>query len=90
VGFTKTTIVDRLAVLEHGQLEVRTATVVAEDGVELTRTFRRRGFDPGDDVTDQSQRVQDVAAATWTADILTAWAASEAAKAADEAALLDR
>jgi hypothetical protein len=80
MALSKTTVVDRVEVLEMGQIQVRIATVVAEDGVELTRSFERTAFMPGDDVTGQSQKVQDLANATWTADVLTAWDAWVAAQ----------
>ncbi len=75
MALTKTTVIDKIEVLERGQLQVRTATVVAEDGVELARSYHRHGLAPGDDTTSESQLVQDVAAATWTAALVTDWQA---------------
>jgi hypothetical protein len=79
MAFTKTVVVDRLEVLEMGQIQVRTATVVAEDGVELTRTFHRHVLEPGDDTSGEAQRVQDVAAAAWTEQVVADWDAWVAA-----------
>ena len=70
---TKSTVVDKIEVLEMGQVQVRTATVIAEDGTELSRTFHRHVLSPGDDTSGESQRVQDVAAATWTAQVVADW-----------------
>ena len=75
MALSKTTVVDRVEVLEMGQIQVRIATVVAEDGVELTRSFDRTAFMPGDDVTGQPQKVQDLANATWTAEVVSDWEA---------------
>ena len=75
MALSKTTVVDRVEVLEMGQIQVRIATVVAEDGVELTRSFDRAAFMPGDDVTGQPQKVQDLANATWTAEVISDWEA---------------
>jgi hypothetical protein len=36
---TKETVVDKIEVLEMGQVQVRTATVIKEDGTELNRQF---------------------------------------------------
>tara|TARA_R110000751_G_scaffold2348_1_gene12430 strand:+ start:664 stop:912 length:249 start_codon:yes stop_codon:yes gene_type:complete len=80
MALTKSIAVDRIEILAAGQLQVRTATVVAEDGVELSRGFQRHVLAPGDDTTGEAQRVQDVAAATWTADVVADWQAFIAAR----------
>ena len=41
MAITKETVVDKVESLENGQLGIRTATVIKEDGVELTRTLHR-------------------------------------------------
>ena len=55
MALTKTTVVDKIEVLERGQVQVRTATVVAEDGVELARSYHRHGLAPGDDTTSEQE-----------------------------------
>ena len=80
MSLTKSIVVDRIEVLERGQLQVRTATVIAEDGVELSRAFQRHVLEPGDDLTGQSDRVAAVANATWTAEVLADWQAFLAAR----------
>jgi len=79
MALSKTVAVDRLEVLELGQIQVRTATVVSEDGVELSRAFHRHVLEPGADTAGEAQRVQDVAAATWTAQVVADWDAWVAA-----------
>ncbi len=73
MALSKSTIVDRIEVLESGQLQVRTATIISEGGVELSRTFHRHVLNPGDDTGGQDDRVAAVAAATWTTDVVDAW-----------------
>ena len=46
MALTKTTVVDKIEVLEKGQVQVRTATRVMEDGVELSSSFHRHVLDP--------------------------------------------
>ena len=75
MALNKTIVVDRVEVLERGQIQVRTATVVDEDGTELSRTFHRLLLNPGDDTSGQGQRAQDIAAATWTPQVVADWAA---------------
>ena len=83
MALSKTVLVDKIEVLERAQVQVRTATVIAEDGVELSRSFHRHVLEPGDDTTGQDDRVVAVAAATWTADVVSAWAAIVAAREAE-------
>jgi hypothetical protein len=75
MALTKSTIVDRIEVLELGQVQVRTATVISEDGAELSRSFHRHVLVPGDDTTGQEDRVAAVAAAAWTPAVVAAWEA---------------
>ena len=79
---SKSVVVDRVEILEAGQIQVRTATVISEDGNELSRAFHRQVLEPGDDTTGQADRVAAVAAAVWTADVVTDWQAFVAAQAA--------
>ena len=81
MALSKTVVVDRIEVLERGQIQVRTATIVSEDGTELSRNFHRHVFNPGDDTTGQADRVVSVAAATWTTDVVDAWDAFVASQA---------
>ena len=57
MALTEETVVDVVTALEDGQLQVRTATVIKKDGVEVTRTFSRRVVVPGDDLTDEDSKV---------------------------------
>ncbi len=63
-------------ILPSQVIQIRTTTVVEEDGVELARNHHRHVVVPGDDVTGEVQEVQDIAAALWTADVIAAYAAS--------------
>jgi hypothetical protein len=63
-------------ILPNQVIQIRTTTVVEEDGVELARNHHRHVVAPGDDVTGEVQEVQDIAAALWTADVIAAYAAS--------------
>jgi len=63
-------------ILPSQVIQIRTTTVVEEDGVELARNHHRHVVSPGDDVTGEVQEVQDIAAALWTADVIAAYQAS--------------
>ena len=63
-------------ILPSQVIQIRTTTVVEEDGVELARNHHRHVVCPGDDVSGEVQEVQDIAAALWTAEVISAYQAS--------------
>ena len=82
MAITKETVVDKIEVLEIGLIQVRTATVIKEDGTELSRNFHRHVLNPrtksddtwGDtDISGEDARVQAIANATWTDDVKSAY-----------------
>ena len=46
MALTKETVVDKIEVLEKGQVQVRTATRVLEDGVQISSSFHRHVIEP--------------------------------------------
>ena len=56
-------------------IQVRIATIVSEDGKELSRSFERKVLTPDMDVSGESQEVQDMASVLWTNAVKEAWAA---------------
>ena len=80
MALTKETIVDKIEVLEQGQVQVRTATRVLEDGVALSSSFHRHVLVPGDDLSGQDAKVSAIATATWTPEVVTAYEAMIAAQ----------
>ena len=63
-------------ILPNQVIQIRTTTVIEEDGVELGRSHHRHVVVPGQDVTGEPQEVQDIAAALWTAGVISAYQAS--------------
>ena len=63
-------------ILPNQIIQIRTTTVVEEDGVELARNHHRHVVVPGQDVSGEVQEVQDIAAALWTADVISEYQAS--------------
>lgn len=57
-------------------LQVRTATIVSEDGNELSRTFHREALVPGTDVSGKDQEIIDLANLLWTQEIIDSYNAS--------------
>ena len=82
MALTKEIIVDKIEVLEMGQVQVRTATRVKEDGAVLSSSFHRHVVEPSTkasgswadtDISGEDARVQAIATATWTDAVKTAW-----------------
>jgi len=84
MSLTKTIKVDKVEVVgPYRAVQVRMATVVDEDGTELSRTFHRHVLHPDDDVTGEDAEVQAVCAAVWTDDVKAAYTEFRAAQAED-------
>jgi hypothetical protein len=90
MAITKTTTADKIETLEDGQVQVRIATVIKEDGTELTRTFHRHVLAPstktGDtwgttDISGEDARVQAICTAVWTSAVKTAYQTAQDAAA---------
>ena len=79
MALTKETIEDKIEVVgEYKAVQVRTATIVKEDGVELTRSFQRKVLQPDMDISGESSEVQGICNAVWTDDVKSAWAENQA------------
>ena len=84
MALTKEIITDKIEVMEMGQVQVRTATRVMEDGAVLSSSFHRHVVVPSTkiddtwadtDISGEDARVQAVANATWTDSVKTAYRA---------------
>ena len=84
MAITKETVEDKIEIVgDYKSIQVRTATVIKEDGVELTRSFHRHSLVCVDsvkndddtwthtdtDVSGESAEVQGIATAVWTTSI---------------------
>ena len=71
------TIIDKIELVENNSIQVRTANIIEKNGTEITRTFHRHVKHPGDDVTNEDPKVQAIANAIWTAEVIAAYQASQ-------------
>jgi len=76
MALTEKTIIDKIELIENNSIQVRTATVIEKDGTELTRTFHRHVVAPGADITNEDPKVQAIANAIWTEEVIAAYQAS--------------
>ena len=86
MAITKTIVDDKIEVVtEFKHLQIRQATVIKEDGTELSRSFHRRmvhcgTIDTSDnfvdaDISSETTEVKGIAAAVWTQAVKDAWKA---------------
>jgi len=86
MAITKTVIEDKIEVIgDYKAIQIREATILKEDGVELTRTFHRKvlhcvtsNYDGSSwthtdtDVSSESDEVKGIATAVWTTSVKNA------------------
>ena len=69
-------IVDLVELIQSNHIQVRTANIIEKDGTEIARTFHRHVLAPGVDVTNEDPKVQAIANAVWTEEVIAAYQAS--------------
>jgi hypothetical protein len=86
MALTKTTEEDKIEVVsEYKYIQIRTATVIKEDGKELSRSYQRKTLNPGrldasdnwvdTDVSSESTEVKGIANTVWTQSVKDAFKA---------------
>ena len=78
MSLEKVISVDLIEVVENGCIQVRTKTAIKEDGVEISTKFHRHVVAPGDDYSQEDDRVQAICKATHTAAVVAAYKAAQA------------
>jgi predicted regulator of Ras-like GTPase activity (Roadblock/LC7/MglB family) len=68
-------IIDVIEILENNTIQIRNANIIEKDGVEIARTFHRHVLSPGDDITNEDAKVQAIANAIWTEEVVNAYKA---------------
>ena len=86
MALTKTTEEDKIEVVgQYKGVQIRTATIIKEDGVEISRKFHRKVLHPGTlddsnnlvdtDISGESSQVQGICNAVWTSTVKDAYKA---------------
>ena len=60
-------------VTNYKHVQVRKATVIKKDGVEITRSFERYVLHPDSDISGEPAEVQAICNAAWTDAVKAAW-----------------
>jgi hypothetical protein len=81
MALNKTVLEDKIEIVGiYKSIQIRTATVIDEDGVELSRSFHRHVVSAGDDYSNESAEVQAICAAVHTEAVIAAKAEHDAAQ----------
>ena len=76
MALTEETVQDKIEVVgDYKAVQIRTATVIKRDGVEISRAFSRHVVTPSDDISGESAEVQAICAAVHTDEVKAAYAA---------------
>ena len=87
MAIIKETKTDKIEIVDDWHVQIRTATIIKEDGVELTRSFHRHVLVPfvsdkqtdgswthtATDISNEPANVQAIANAAWTDDVKAAY-----------------
>ena len=87
MSLTETVLQDRIEIVDtntYKVLQIRTATIITKDGVELTRSFHRHICGPNSDVSAETDEVKALAAIYFTDAAKAAQTAAEAASSPGE------
>ena len=79
MALTETKENDKIEIVEKFKIQVRNATIIKKDGVELTRSFHRKVLQPGTldasdnlvdtDISGEDADVQAICNAAWTTQV---------------------
>jgi hypothetical protein len=80
MSIEKTNTIDQIEVVSNGSVQVRTKTVITENGQIIGQSFHRHVVCPGDDYSNEDARVQAICDATQTPEVIEAYKAAIAAQ----------
>ena len=81
MALTKEVKCDKIEVVgDFKAIHCRQATIVSEDGVELSRSFHRHVLHPDDDISGEPTETQAICNAVWTDTVKADWATFKASQ----------
>ena len=85
MALTKENVEDKHEILGlYKHIQIRNATVIKEDGVEISRTYHRHVIAPDDDVSNESDEVKKLVALYHTDEIKKSWSDFKKTQAAEK------
>ena len=80
MSLTKQAVIDQITVTENGIVLYREATRIMEDGQQLSQTYHRTSLTPAQDLTGVPANVVAICNVAWTAEVVAAYQAAQAAE----------
>ena len=77
MALSEITKVDQIELVETNHIQVRTTTIIERDGQEISRSYHRHVLSPGSDVSSEDPKVQAIANAVWTEEVIVAFQATQ-------------
>lgn len=68
--------VDQIEVIYNNSIQVRTASIIEKNGKEISKSFHRHVVCPGDSIENEDPKVQAIANAIWTEEVIAEYQAS--------------
>ena len=74
MSLTKENKIEKIEIVGvYKAIQVKTATIVKEDGETISVSYDRKVLHPDSDMTNEDQEVKDISNVVWTDEIKTAW-----------------
>tara|TARA_Y100000401_G_scaffold90513_1_gene76118 strand:+ start:447 stop:701 length:255 start_codon:yes stop_codon:yes gene_type:complete len=74
MALTETIEYDKIEVVgPYKHVQIRKATVIKKDGVELTRAFNRHAVAPDQDISNEPDEIKAICNVVWTDEVKSAW-----------------
>ena len=80
MALSKSTVNDKIEVINHGDwssVQVRTATIISEDGTELSKSYHRHVVTPDADLSAEDADVAAICTPVFTDAVKAAYAAAQ-------------
>ena len=73
MALTEKIQIDSIEIVNEWVVQVRQATIIERNGEFVSRSFHRWVLTPDSDISNQEQKVQDIANAAWTPEVKAAF-----------------
>lgn len=74
MALTKEVKIDKIEIVgQYKAVQCREATIVSEDGVELSRSFHRHVLQPDSDISGEPKETKDICKAVWSKEVKKAY-----------------
>ena len=84
MALTKEVKCDKIEIVgDFKAIHCRQATIISEDGVELSRSFHRHVLHPDSDISGEPAETQSICNSVWTDEVKSAWATFQAEQEAE-------